>query len=110
MNGRRKVRGLRTRIKCRVRSVEGLWPHLNGDKMKSFRVIGISAVFLILGWTAPADSRQEQQDKPKDQEKQQQQAKPARQDQPQANRQQDQQQQQRQRQDNSARQQQQQTK
>src|SRR5882672_8194331 len=76
--------------------------------VKSFRVISTSAVFLLLGWTVPADSRQEQQDKPKKQEKQQQQdrpaekqqqpAKPARQDHPQANRQQDQQRQQQQQQ------------
>src|SRR5882724_4661357 len=101
--------------------------------VKSFRVISTSAMFLLLGWTVPADSRQEQQDKPKKQEKQQQQdrpaekqqqpAKPARQDHPQADRQQDQQrqqqqqqakgqqdqqrQQQRQQQDNAAKQQQQ---
>jgi hypothetical protein len=66
--------------------------------LKSFRVIGASAVFLLLGWTVPADSRQEQQDKPKNQERQQQQAKPSRQDQPQANKQQDQQRPQQQRQ------------
>jgi hypothetical protein len=98
---------------------------LKGDKMvKSFRVIGAATMFLLLGWTLPADSRQEQQDKPQNQEKQQQQAKSAekqqqpakaaRQDQPQAKGQQDQpQQQQRQQhwqQDNSARRQQQQTK
>jgi len=76
---------------------------------RSFRVIGALSVFLLLGWTVPVDSRQEQQDKPKNEEKHQQSAKPARQDQPQANRQQDQQRQQQQRQqpDNSARQQQQ---
>jgi hypothetical protein len=80
--------------------------------VKVFRVIVASAVLLILGWTIPAHSRQEQQDKPKDQEKQQQQAKPAekqqqpakptRQDQAQADKQHGQQQQQRQQQDNSA--------
>jgi hypothetical protein len=91
--------------------------------VKSFRVIGTSAVFLLLGWTVPAGSGQEQQDKPKNQEKHEQQDKPARQDQPhadrqqgqqhqqqqpQANRQQGQQQQkQRQQQDNSPKQQQQ---
>lgn len=91
--------------------------------LKSFRVIGASAVFLLLGWTVSADSRQEQQDRPKNQERQQQKANPARRDQPRANRRQDQQrqqpqrqgkgqqdqqrQQQRQRQDNSAKQQQQ---
>jgi hypothetical protein len=110
---------------------------LKGDKMvKSFRVIGAATMFLLLGLTVPADSRQEQQDKPQNQEKQQppakpdekQQppAKPARQDQPQAKGQQgqpqqqqrqqqakgqqDQQRQQRQQQDNSAKQQQQQAK
>jgi hypothetical protein len=63
--------------------------------VKSFRVIGRSAVFLLLGWTVPADSRQEQQqDKPA--EKQKQPAQPARQNQPQAKGQQDQQRQQRQ--------------
>ena len=65
--------------------------------MKSFRVIGRSAVFLLLGWTVPADSRQEQQqDKPA--EKQQQPAQPARQNQPQAKGQQGQQRQQQQQQ------------
>jgi hypothetical protein len=64
---------------------------LNGDKMvKSLRVvIATSAVLLVLGWTVPADSGQDQEDKPKNQEKQQRQE-PAKQDQPQANRQQDQ--------------------
>jgi hypothetical protein len=47
--------------------------------VKSLRVIGTSAVFLLLGWTVPADSRQDQQDKPKNQEKQQR-AEPAGQD------------------------------
>ncbi len=78
--------------------------------VKSFRVLGTSTVFLLLGWTVPADSHQEQQDKPKKQENQQEQDKPAKQDQPKANRQQqqqqargqqDQQRQQRQQQDNS---------
>src|SRR5260370_93575 len=88
--------------------------------LKSFRVIGTSTLLLLLGWTVPADSRQEQQDKPKSQEKQQQQDKPAERQQQrqqqdnsakqqqQARGQQDQQRQQRQQQDNSARQQQQQ--
>src|SRR5712664_950891 len=87
--------------------------------LKSFRVIGTSTLLLLLGWTVPADSRQEQQDKPKSQEKQQQQDKPAERQQqrqqqdnsakqqPQARGQQDQQRQQRQQQDNSAKQQQQ---
>jgi hypothetical protein len=99
--------------------------------VKSFQVIGAATMFLLLGLTVPADSRQEQQDKPQNQEKQQQPAnpdekqqqpaKPARQDQPQAKGQQgqpqqqakgqkDQQRQQRQQQDNSAKQQQQQAK
>jgi hypothetical protein len=70
--------------------------------------MGAFSVFLLLGWTVPVDSRQEQQDKPKNAEKQQQQARPARQDQPQANKQQDQQRQpQRQQPGNSANQQQQ---
>ena len=89
--------------------------------VKSFRIIGTSAVFLLLGWTVPADSRQQQQQQDKPAEKQQQPAKSARQNQPQAKGQQDQQrqqqqqqargqqdqrtQQQRQRQDNSAKQQ-----
>jgi hypothetical protein len=64
--------------------------------VKSFRVIGTSAVFLLLGWTVPAGSGQEQQDKPKNQEKHEQQDKPARQDQPHADRQQGQQHQQQQ--------------
>ena len=58
--------------------------------VKSLRVvIATSAVLLVLGWSVPADSRQDQEDKPKNQEKQQRQE-PAKQDQPQANRQQDQ--------------------
>ena len=81
--------------------------------LKSFRVIGTSTLLLLLGWTVPADSRQEQQDKPKSQEKQQQQDKPAERQQqrqqqdnsakqqPQARGQQDQQRQKRQQQDNS---------
>src|SRR5258708_5435249 len=73
--------------------------------VKSLRVINTAAVFLLLGWTVPVESRQDQQDKPKNQEKRQEQDKPSRQDQPQANRQQDQQRQQgRQQQDNSAKQ------
>src|SRR6266436_3136281 len=64
--------------------------------VKSLRVINTAAVFLLLGWTVPAESRQDQQDKPKKQEKRQEQDKPSRQDQPQANRQQDQQRQQQQ--------------
>ncbi len=69
--------------------------------MKVFRFIGTTAVFLVLGLTVPAYSRQERQDKPKDNERHQQQDKPAekqqrnskpeRQAQPQANHQQDQQ-------------------
>lgn len=68
--------------------------------VKAVRVIGTSALFLLLGWTVPANSRQEPQEKPKNQEKQQQAkpgrkqsppAKAARQDKPQANRQQQQQ-------------------
>jgi hypothetical protein len=76
--------------------------------VKSFRVIGTSAVFLLLGWTVPADSRQEQQDQQAKPPKQEQQAKPEKQQQ--AKGQQDQQRQQRQQQDNSAKQQQQQAK
>ena len=73
--------------------------------VKSLRVLSTGAVFLLLGWTVPAKSRQDQQDKPKNQEKRQEQDRPSRQDQPQANRQQDQQRQQgRQQQDNSAKQ------
>jgi hypothetical protein len=69
--------------------------------VKAFRVIGTSALFLLLGWTLPADSRQEQKEKPKGQEKQQENGKPekkqsppaksARQANPQPNRQQEQQ-------------------
>src|SRR5260221_181630 len=73
--------------------------------LRSLRVISTTAVFLLLGWTVPADSRQDQQDKPKNQEKRQEQDKPSRQDQPQANRQQDQQRQQRGQQDNRSAQQ-----
>ena len=77
--------------------------------VKSLQVISTAAVFLLLGWTVPAESRQDQQDKPKNQEKRQEQDKPSRQDQPQPNRQQDQQRQQQQQQrDNSANRQQQQ--
>ena len=77
--------------------------------VKSLQVISTVAVFLLLGWTVPAESRQDQQDKPKNQEKRQEQDKPSRQDQPQPNRQQDQQRQQQQQQrDNSANRQQQQ--
>ena len=69
--------------------------------LKSIGVIGVSAVFLFLGWTVPVNARQghggdtkgqdrpQRQDKPA--EKQQQGGKPARQDQPQANKQQNQQ-------------------
>ena len=69
--------------------------------LKSLRVVGTTAAFLLLGMTVPADSRQEHQDKSKNEEKQQQQdrpaekqqqsAKPARQDQPQTNNKQSQQ-------------------
>jgi len=71
--------------------------------LKSFGVIGTTAVFIFLGLTVPAYSRQEQQDKPKNEEtkqqgrpaeKQQQSSKPARQDQSQDNKRQDQQRQQ----------------
>jgi hypothetical protein len=48
---------------------------------KSFRIIGTSVVFLFLGLTLPAYSRQGRQDKPRDNEGQQQQARPARQNQ-----------------------------
>src|ERR1700730_3493690 len=49
-----------------MRSVAGVRSHVNGGKMmKSLRVIGTSALFLLLGWTVPADSHQDQQDKPK---------------------------------------------
>ena len=75
--------------------------------VKSFRIVATSAVFLFLGWGVPADSRQDQQDRPKKEEKQQQQAKPTKQDQQQAKGQQDQQRAQRQQQDNSAKRQQQ---
>jgi hypothetical protein len=76
---------------------------------KSFRVIGASTMFLLLGLSVPAYSRQEQQDKPKNEERQQQQAKPAeKQRQPHATGQQNQERQQSRRQpDNSAKQQQQ---
>jgi hypothetical protein len=36
--------------------------------VKAFRVIGISAVFLLLGWTVPVGASQDQQDKPQKQE------------------------------------------
>src|SRR5260370_227998 len=73
--------------------------------LRSLRVISTTAVFLLLGWTVPADSRQEQQDKPKNQEKRQEQDKPSRQDQPQANGQEDRNRQQRGQPDNRAAQQ-----
>jgi hypothetical protein len=88
--------------------------------VKSFRIIGASVVFLLLGWTVPGESRQGQQDNPKNQEKQQQEANAPKQEQqakPQGQQQQQHQQQQqakgqqqdqqRQQQDNSAKQQQQ---
>lgn len=66
--------------------------------VKAFQIIGTSALFLLLGWTLPADSRQQpakgqekQQEKGKPEKKQSPPAKAARQDKPQANRQQDQQ-------------------
>ena len=52
--------------------------------MKSVRVITTATLLLLLGWTAPAYSRQDQQDKPKEQEKQHEQAKPAEKPEPQA--------------------------
>jgi hypothetical protein len=74
-----------------MRSVAGANERsFDGDKMmKAFPVVGVSALLLLLGWTVPADSRQEP-DKPKNQEKQQQvkpaekqqQAKPAEKQQP----------------------------
>jgi hypothetical protein len=68
---------------------------MENEMLKSVRVIlATSAVFLLLGWAAPADSHQDQQDKGKGQEKRQEQEKPAKQDQPQTNRQQGQQRQQ----------------
>jgi hypothetical protein len=60
--------------------------------LKSVRVIlATSAVLLLLGWSAPADSHQDQQDKGKGQEKRQEQEKSAKQDQRQPNKQQAQQ-------------------
>jgi hypothetical protein len=64
---------------------------MENKMLKSRRAIfATSAVLFLLGCAVPADSRQDQQDKPKNQEKRQEQ--PAKQDQPQANRRQDQQQ------------------
>jgi len=72
--------------------------------VKLFRVIGTSAVLLLLGWTVPAFAGQEPKDQPKEQEKQHEE-KPAKQDQ-----QHQQKQQQHQQQDNSKKQEQQQAK
>src|SRR5258707_603781 len=63
--------------------------------VKSLRVINTAAVFLLLGWTVPVESRQDQQDKPKNQQQRQQQQQQrdnsANKQQQQAGRQQDQQ-------------------
>src|SRR5229473_1047953 len=103
----------------RLLAKAGIGVNSKGDRMvKSIRVVGLSAVFLLLGWTVPANSRQGQEDKPKNQEKQQQQARPGKQQQgnapkqerqakPQGQQQQAKGQQDRQQQDNSAKQQQQ---
>lgn len=58
--------------------------------LKSSRIAVISGVFLLLGWTVPANARQDHKEKPSEQERSQQQDEPARQEQPQANRQQSQ--------------------
>jgi hypothetical protein len=68
---------------------------MENKMLKSVRVIlATSAVLLLLGWAAPANSSQDQQEREKGQEKRQEHEKPAKQDQPQANKQQGQSQQQ----------------
>ena len=49
--------------------------------LKSVRVIGVSAVFLLLGWTVPTGARQEKQEEKAAPARQEQQAKPERQQQ-----------------------------
>jgi hypothetical protein len=49
--------------------------------LKSFRVIGVSAAFLLLGWTVPAVAQQEKQEEKAKPERQEQQAKPEKQQQ-----------------------------
>jgi hypothetical protein len=57
-------------------------PQRKGDKMlKSFRVIGVSAVFLVLGWNVPAGARQGKQEEKAEPARQEQRAKPEKQQQ-----------------------------
>ena len=58
--------------------------------LKSVRIIGVSAVFLLLGWTVPAGARQEKQEEKAPPARQQQQAKPEKQQQAKAPQQQQQ--------------------
>ena len=44
--------------------------------LKSFRIVGVAVVFLILGWTIPANARQGHEDKPAGQEQPQAKAQP----------------------------------
>jgi hypothetical protein len=72
----------RTENLRRSRSAAGVGPSRKGDKMlKSVRIIGVSAVFLLLGWTTPAGAQQEKQEEKTEPARQEQQANPERQQQ-----------------------------
>ena len=58
--------------------------------LKSVRIIGVSAAFLLLGWTVPAGARQEKQEEKTEPARQEQQAKPEKQQQAKAPQQQQQ--------------------
>jgi hypothetical protein len=74
-----------------MRSVAGAGLHCKGDKMlKSFRVIGVSTVLLLVGWSVPAGAWQEKQEEKDKPAKSEQQAKPERQKQADAPQQRDQ--------------------
>jgi hypothetical protein len=58
--------------------------------LKALRIIGVSAVFLLLGWTVPTGARQEKQEEKAEPARQEQEAKPERQQQTEAPRPQEQ--------------------
>jgi hypothetical protein len=81
----------RTEKLRRMRRVAAVGPYCKGDKMlKSIRVVGASAVFLLLGWTVPAGAQQDKQEEKAEPARQEQQSKPEKQQQAKAPQQQQQ--------------------